>query len=61
MDVRVRGRDALTVRPFTSLIVFAIILVVLRRVTGIPISIVGSLVLTLVVTGIMHWISSRNR
>jgi hypothetical protein len=61
VDGWVCDRDALPVRPFTSLIVFAIILVVLRRVTGIPISIVGSLVLTLIVTGIMHWISSRNR
>ena len=36
-------------RPFTSFLVFALILVILRRVTGIPISIVGSLVLTVVV------------
>jgi hypothetical protein len=36
-------------RPLTSFLVFALILVILRRVTGIPISIVGSLVLTVVV------------
>ena len=59
MDVTALGREALSVRPLTSLVVFAIILIVLRRVTGIPISIVGSLVLTLVVNGIVHWVSSR--
>jgi hypothetical protein len=36
-------------RPFTSFLIFALILVILRRVTGIPISIVGSLVLTILV------------
>ena len=41
-------------RPFTSLVVFALILILLRRVTGIPISIVGSLALTVVVNLIME-------
>ena len=45
-------------RPFTSLLVFALILVLLRRVTGIPISIVGSLALTIVVNLIMARLSS---
>ncbi|MDJ0962288.1 MAG: hypothetical protein QNJ88_16695 [Acidimicrobiia bacterium] len=46
-------------RPFTSLVVFALILVLLRRVTGIPISIVGSLALTVVVNLIMMRLTSR--
>jgi hypothetical protein len=45
-------------RPFTSLVVFALILIVLRRVTGIPISIVGSLVLTVAVNVIMARLTS---
>lgn len=46
-------------RPFTSLVVFALILIVLRRVTGIPISIVGSLALTVVVNLLMARFTSR--
>ena len=46
-------------RPFTSFVVFAIVLVLLRRVTGIPVSIVGSLVLTLVVNLIVTRLMGR--
>jgi MFS superfamily sulfate permease-like transporter len=46
-------------RPFTSFVVFALLLIVLRRVTGIPISIVGSLVLTVAVNLIMARLTSR--
>ncbi|HSF84823.1 MAG TPA: hypothetical protein VLG28_04065 [Acidimicrobiia bacterium] len=38
---------------FRHLVVFVIILLLLRRVTGVPISIVGSVVLTIVVSFIM--------
>ena len=38
---------------FRHLVVFVIILLLLRRVTGVPSSIVGSVVLTIVVSFIM--------
>jgi hypothetical protein len=41
------------VPSFRHLVVFVIILLLLRRVTGVPISIVGSVVLTIVVSFIM--------
>jgi hypothetical protein len=42
------------VPSFRYLIVFVIILLLLRRVTGVPISIVGSVVLTIVLSFIMR-------
>ncbi len=54
-----RAANLAPMRPFTSLVVFALILVLLRRVTGIPISIVGSLALTIVVNVIMARLTSH--
>ena len=46
-------------RPFPSWLVFILLLVVLRRVAGVPVSIVGSILLTIAVTLIVRAISSR--
>lgn len=41
-------------KPYTSLVIFVIILLLLRRVTGMQISIVGSVLLTIVVSLIVR-------
>jgi hypothetical protein len=47
-------------RPYTSMLVFVVILLVLRRVLGVPVSIVGSVVLTIVVSYVMRALTSRS-
>ena len=46
-------------RPYSSLVIFVVLLVVLRRVFAVPVSIGGSIVLTLVVWWISQSLDSR--
>ena len=48
-------------RPYTTFVVFVLVLIALRRVFAVPVSVGGSIVLTIVVTLIVRGITNRPR